>query len=78
MIVACDNLPIICCPRSDEKWHCDQARNQGGVAHPRKIYTPLEKCVGHCSKLLDTVQKIWAHLRKFFATSPGVPSWLRA
>jgi len=26
---------------------------------------------------LDIVQKIWASLRKLFAT-PGAPSWLRA
>jgi len=26
---------------------------------------------------LDTVQKMWAPLRKFFAP-PGVPRWLRA
>jgi len=48
-----------------------------GEASPRKIFAPLEKCVGHSLKLLDTIQKISAPLRKFFAP-PGVPSWLRA
>jgi len=27
----------------------------------------VEKCVGHSLKLLDTVRKIWAPLRKLFA-----------
>ena len=36
--------------------------------------TPLEKCVEQRSKTLDIVSKIWAPLRKLFAT-PGVPSW---
>ena len=44
---------------------------------PRKFFAPLEKCVGHNSKILDIVQKIWVPLRKLFAP-PGVPSWLRA
>ena len=34
------------------------------------LSSPLEKCVGHGLKLLDTVQKIWAPLRKLFAP-PG-------
>ena len=58
----------------------DQARNQEerwGRNPPEKFSPPLEKCVGRSLKLLDTVQKIWAPLRKLFATS-GVPSWLRA
>jgi len=42
-----------------------------------KHFLPLEKSVGHSWKLLDIVWKIWAPLRKLFAT-PGVPSWLRA
>jgi len=37
----------------------------------------LEKCVGHCLKLLDIVLKNWDPLRKPFAP-PGVLSWLRA
>jgi len=35
-----------------------QARNQeaaGGEAPPAKFFAPLEKCVGHFLKLLDTV-----------------------
>jgi len=54
----------------------NQARNQRGEA-PRKFFAPLEKCVGHCLKLLDIVQRIWALFRKLFAPL-GVPSWLRA
>ena len=58
-----------------------QARNQGvrkGCEAPLERFSPpLEKCAGYSLKLLDTVKKIWAPLRKFFA-SPGVPSWLRA
>jgi len=41
------------------------------------LSSPLEKCVGHSLKLLDTVQKIWDPLRKLFAP-PVLPSWLRA
>jgi len=57
-----------------------QARNQGcegGQRPPRSFFAPLEKCVGHSSKTLDIVQKIWVPLGKLFAP-PGVPSWLRA
>jgi len=54
-----------------------QSRNQGGRNPLEKIFPPLEKCVGHNFKLLDTVQNIWAPLRKLFAP-PGVTSWLRA
>jgi len=57
-----------------------QARNQGeqeGRTPPRKIFAPLEKCIGHRLKLLDIVQKIWAPLRDLFAP-PVVSSWLRA
>jgi len=58
-----------------------QARNQGGARGTKpsleNFSPPLEKCVGHSLKLLDTVQKIWAPLRKLFAP-PGVPGWLRA
>ena len=50
---------------------------QGGKAHLENFSPSLEKCVGYSLKVLDTVQKIWASLRKFFAP-PGVPSWLRA
>jgi len=49
-------------------------RNQGGRRGenpPWKIFRTSWKNV------LDTVQKIWARLRKFF-TPPDVPSWLRA
>jgi len=55
-------------------WTWTQARNQGGR---KNFFAPLEKRVGHCLKLLDMVQKMWAHLRKVFAP-PGVPSWLQA
>jgi len=41
------------------------------------LWTPLEKCVGYSLKILDIVQRIWAPLKKLFA-SPGVPSWLQA
>ena len=34
-----------------------QDRNQGGRIPPRKIFAPLEKCVGHILKLLETGQK---------------------
>jgi len=37
----------------------------------------MEKCVGHSSELLDTVQKFWAPLRKLFAPH-GVHRWFRA
>jgi len=30
---------------------CTQVRNLGGA--PCKYFAPMEKCVGHCSKLLD-------------------------
>jgi len=50
---------------------------RGGEALLEKFSTPLEKFVGHSLKLLDTVQNIWAPLRKLFAP-PGVPGWLRA
>ena len=42
-----------------------QARNQRGVAgvkQPRQNFAPLEKCVGHSLKTLDTFQKIWTLL----------------
>jgi len=55
----------------DREFVFGQARNQGGGE------VPLEKCVGHNLKLLDTIQKIWPPLRKLFAP-PGIPSWLRA
>jgi len=55
----------------------NQARNQGGVAPVENFSPPLEECVGHSLKLLDTVQNFWAPLSKLFAP-PGVPSWLRA
>ena len=57
-----------------------QARNQGahgGEAPQEKCSPPLEKFVGRSSKLLDTVKKIGAPLRKLFA-HPGIPSGLRA
>jgi len=47
-----------------------QARNQENFS------PPLEKCFGHNSKLLDTVQKVWPP-RKLVAL-PSVPSWLQA
>jgi len=50
---------------------------RGDESPPRKFFTPLEKCVAHNLKLLDTIKKIWAPLRKLFAP-PGVISWLRA
>ena len=56
-----------------------KARNQGGAGGlkpPSKIRRHPGKCVGHGLKLLDIVQKIWAHLRKLSAP-PSVPSWLR-
>jgi len=50
---------------------------RGGGEEPLENFSrPLEKCVGHYSKLLDIVQKIWAPLRNVFAP-PGVISWLR-
>jgi len=51
----------------------NQARNQKGAGgrSPLETYSPPWKNV------LDTVQKIWAPLRKFFAL-PGVPRSLRA
>jgi len=59
----------------------EQARNQGarrGDEAPLERFSPpLEKCAGYSLKLLDTVQKICAPVRKLFAP-PGVPSWLRA
>jgi len=49
----------------------------GVLLPPQKLSSSLEKSVGHSWKLLDIGWKIWAPLRKLFAT-PGVPSWLRA
>jgi len=50
----------------------NQARNQG--EKPLQNFSPpLEICVGNSLKLLDIIYKIWAPLRKLFAT-PGVPS----
>jgi len=46
---------------------------RGGEASLEIFLPPLEKCVGHGSKLLDIVKKIWAPPRKLFAP-PGVPS----
>jgi len=43
----------------------------------RKIFDPLEKCIGHRLKLLDIVQKIWAPLRTVLAPLND-PSWLPA
>jgi len=57
-----------------------QARNQGsqgGFAPLENFPPPLKKCLGQSSNLLDTVQKIWAPLKKLFAPL-GAPSWLRA
>jgi len=34
-----------------------QARNQGRETSPRKIFAPLDKCVGHTLKLLDIAKK---------------------
>jgi len=48
-----------------------------GASPPAKLFAPLEKFVGHSLKLLDTVLKYWAPLRKLFVP-PGVPSWLWA
>jgi len=49
-----------------------------GAKPPLQIFLPpLKKSVRHSWKLLDIVWKIWAPLRKLFAT-PGVPTWLRA
>jgi len=53
------------------KAHCYQAHNLENFS------PPLEECVGHSLKLLDTVQKFWAPLRKL-SVPPGAPSWLRA
>jgi len=39
----------------------------GGASSPRNFFASLEKCVGHSLKLLDTVQKIWAPLRKLLS-----------
>jgi len=50
---------------------------RGDESPPRKFLTPLEKCVARNLKQLDTIQNIWALLRKVFAP-PGVISWLRA
>ena len=47
--------------------HLDQVHNQGVGAPSRIFLHPLEKCIGHRLKLLDTVQKMWAPLRN---TSP--------
>ena len=49
-------------------------RNQGGR---RGENPPLKIFRTSWKNVLDTVQKIWARLRKFF-TPPDVPSWLRA
>jgi len=49
-----------------------------GAKPPLENFSPpLKKCVGQNLKILDIVQKIWAHLGKLFAP-PGVPRWLRA
>jgi len=40
----------------------------GGEAHLENFSSPLEKCVGHNLKLLDTVKKMRASLRKLFAS----------
>jgi len=50
---------------------------RGSEAPLRKIFAPLEKCVGRSLKILDRVKKSWAPLGKLFAP-PGVQSWLRA
>jgi len=49
---------------------------RGAKPSLEKFSPPLEKCVGHNFRPLDTVQKFWAPLRKLFAP-PGVISWLR-
>jgi len=54
-----------------------QAHAQGERRPPRKIFAPPTKDVGHSLKFLDTVQKIWAPLRKLL-TPTVVPSWFRA
>ena len=60
-----------------QQYTAAKARNQGGRIPPRKIFAPLEKCVGHSLKILDIVQKISAPLGNHFVP-PGAPSWLRA
>jgi len=44
-----------------------------GEARPLQTFSPRpwKKCVEHSWKVLDIIQKIWALLRKHFAT-PGV------
>jgi len=67
-------------PTVGSLYNDEQARNQGcagGKPLPRKIFAPLEKCVGHCLELLDIVQNFWDPPRKLF-TRPVVPSWLWA
>jgi len=55
-----------------------QARKQGEQgAYPHiKIFSPLEKCVGHSLKLLDIVKKFGPLSEN--SSTPGDPSWLRA
>jgi len=44
-----------------------------GEKSPLKIFSPLEKCVRRCLKLLHFQGRLRKTLRL-----PGVPSWLRA
>jgi len=55
----------------------DRPVTRGGEASLENFSPSLEKCVGHNLKILDTVEKLRAPLRKLFAP-PGAPSWLRA
>ena len=51
------------------KQHFPQACNHGGRStHLQNFSSPLEKCVERSCKILDIVLKIWASLRKLFAT----------
>jgi len=56
----------------EKRYNLYQARNQGGGEYPpRKIFSPMGKCVGYSLIILDIIQKISAPLRKLFAP-PGV------
>jgi len=60
-----------------------QARNQVGEATLEKFSPPMEKCVGHSFKLLDTVQKNSSHMvGRVRARAPwkfiDAPLWWRA